>query len=158
MGGNFNGDRKLSLADGFTLLEILVTMAILTILGAFAVPQWGNLLSKYRLDSAARQVATELHGAKNRAMAQYRRVKLVFDSPTTYTIQKEQNPGEGDYTAISGSKSLPLGITVIEFNNTPTPVFQTRGNASPGATITLTNSKNETKEVVVALTGRIEIR
>jgi len=156
MGGKLNGGGKVSQADGFTLIEILVTMAILTILGAFAVPQWGNLLSKYRLDSAARQVATELHGAKNRAMAQYRRFKLVFDSSTsTYTIQKEQNPGEGDYTAISGSKSLPLGITV-EFNNTP--VFQTRGNASPGATITLTNTKNETKEVAVALTGRIEIR
>ena len=155
MGGKFNGVGKLSLADGFTLLEILVTMAILTILGAFAVPQWGNRLAKYRLDSAARQVATELHGAKNRAMAQYRRFKLVFDSPTTYTIQKEQTPGEGDYTATSGAKSLPLGITV-EFNNTP--VFQTRGNASPGATITLTNPNNETKKVVVALTGRIEIR
>jgi len=155
MGGKFNGGGKLSQADGFTLIEILVTMAILTILGAFAVPQWGNLLAKYRLDSAARQVATELHGAKNRAMAQYRRFKLVFDSPTTYTIQKEQTPGEGDYTATSGAKSLPLGITV-EFNNTP--VFQTRGNASPGATITLTNPNNETKKVVVALTGRIEIR
>ncbi len=156
MGGNFNGDGKLSPADGFTLLEILVAMAILAILAAFAVPQWGNLLSKYRLDSAARQVATELHGARNRAMAQYRRVMLVFDSSTsTYTIQKEQNPGVGDYTAISGSKSLPLGITVA-FNKTP--VFQTRGNASPGATITLTNSKNETKEVAVALTGRIDIR
>ncbi len=155
MGGNFNGDRKLSLADGFTLLEILVTMAILTILGAFAVPQWGNLLSKYRLDSAARQVATELHGVKNRAMAQYRRVRLVFDSPTTYIIQKEQTPGEEDYTAISGSKSLPLGITAV-FNNTP--VFQTRGNASPGATITLSNSESDTKEVVVSLTGRIDIR
>ncbi len=156
MGRKFNGDGKLSQADGFTLLEILVTMAILTILGAFAVPQWGNFLSKYRLDSAARQVATELHGAKNRAMAQYRRFKLVFDSSTsTYTIQKEQNPGEEDYTAISGAKSLPIGITAV-FNNTP--VFQTRGNASSGATITLSNSENETKEVVVHLTGRIDIR
>ncbi len=155
MGGKFNGGGKLSLADGFTLMEILVAMAIFTILGTFAVPQWGNLLAKYRLDSAARQVATELHGVKNRAMAQYRRVRLVFDSPTTYIIQKEQTPGEEDYTAISGSKSLPLGITAV-FNNTP--VFQTRGNASPGATITLSNSESDTKEVVVSLTGRIDIR
>jgi prepilin-type N-terminal cleavage/methylation domain-containing protein len=73
MGGKFNVGGKLSRVDGFTVLEILVAMAIFTILGAFAVPQWGNLLSKYRLDSAARLVATELHGARNRAMAQYRR-------------------------------------------------------------------------------------
>jgi len=142
MGGKFNGGGKLIQADGFTLLEIFVAMAIFAILAAFAVPQWGALMANYRLNSAARHVATELHGARNRAMAQYRRFKLVFDS------------GE-DYTAISGPKSLPLGITV-EFNSTP--VFQTRGNASPGATITLTNSKNETKEVAVHLTGRIDIR
>ncbi len=155
MGGKFNGGGKLIQADGFTLLEIFVAMAIFAILAAFAVPQWGALMANYRLNSAARHVATELHGARNRAMAQYRRFKLVFDSPTTYTIQKEQTPGGEDYTAISGPKSLPLGITV-EFNSTP--VFQTRGNASPGATITLTNSKNETKEVAVHLTGRIDIR
>ena len=155
MGRNFNLDGKLRLADGFTILEILVAMAIFTILGAFAIPQWGNFISKYRLDSAARHVATELHGARNRAMAQYRRFKLVFDSPTTYIIQKEQTPGAADYAAIGGSKSLPLGITA-GFNNTP--IFQTRGNASPGATITLSNNKSETKEVVVNLTGRIDIR
>ncbi len=154
MGRNFNSGRKLRLADGFTVLEILVAMAIFTILGAFAIPQWGNLLSKYRLDSAARLVATELHGARNRAMAQYRRFRVVFDSPTTYTIQKEQTPG-GDYAATGGPKSLPLGITA-EFNKTP--IFQTRGNASPGATITLSNIESDTKEVVVHLTGRIVIR
>ncbi len=155
MGRNFNVSGKLRLADGFTVLEILVAMAIFTILGAFAIPQWGNLLSKYRLESAARHVATELHGARNRAMAQYRRFKLVFDSTTTYIIQREQTPGVKDYATIGGSKSLPLGITA-GFSNTP--IFQTRGNASPGATITLSNSKSETKEVVVHLTGRIDIR
>jgi len=155
MGGKFNVGGKLSRVDGFTVLEILVAMAIFTILGAFAVPQWGNLLSKYRLDSAARHVATELHGARNRAMAQYRRYKLVFDTPTTYTLQKEQNPGAEDYAAMGGSKTLPLGITA-EFNLTP--IFQTRGNASPGATITLSNTESATKEVVVHPTGRIDIR
>ena len=150
-----NGGGKLSLSRGFTILEILVAMAIFMILGGFAIPQWGTLLSGYRLTTGARRVATELHSARNRAMAQYARMRLVFDSPTTYTVQKEQTRGVGDFTAISGLKRLPFGITA-GFNNTP--VFQTRGNASPAATITLTNADSETKQVVVNLTGRIDIR
>ncbi len=155
MGNYCNGGGKLSRASGFTILEILVAMAIFMILGAFAVPQWGILLSSYRLTTGARRVATELHSARIRAMTQYARFRVVFDSPTTYTVQKEQTPGLGDFTAIRGLKSLPLGI-IAGLNNTP--VFQTRGNASPAATITLTNSHSETKQVVVNLTGRIDIR
>ncbi len=144
-----------SRACGFTLLEILVAMGILGILAGFAIPHWSSLLSGYRLNAAARQVAVELHSARNRAMAQYRRFKVVFTTSSTYTIQREQAPGLKVYTVISGPKRLPSGITA-EANRTP--VFQTRGNASPGATITLTNSEGTIKEVVVHLTGRIALR
>jgi len=87
-------------------------------------------------------------------MAQYRRFKIVFVTSSTYTIQREQAPGLNVYTVISGPKKLPSGITA-EANQIP--VFQTRGNASSGATITLTNSMGETKKVTVHLTGRVSL-
>jgi len=141
--------------DGFTLLEILVSIAIFSVLAAIAVPMWGTLVPGYQLNSAARQVATEFQSARNRAMSNYRRVRVVFVTATTYNVEREQNPGAADYVLISGPKGLPSGITAV---SDATPVFQTRGDASPGAIITLTNSKGETKKVATSPVGRVEIQ
>ena len=141
--------------SGFTLLEIIVTLAIFSILFAKAVPIWSTLVPGYQLNSAARQVATEFQSARNRAMAQYRRFRVVFDSTSTYKIERENTPGAADYVLFSGPKSLPSSITAAANN---TPVFQTRGDASPAANVTLTNSKGETKVIAVSSTGKVEIQ
>ena len=140
---------------GFTVLDIIATLAIFGILAAIAVPTWGNLLPGYQLNSAARQVATEFQSARNRAMVQYRRFRIVFDSATTYRVERENTPGAADYVLFSGPKGFPSGITAAANN---TPVFQTRGDASPTGSITLTNSKGETKAITVSSTGRVEIQ
>lgn len=141
--------------SGFTLLEIIVTLAIFSILVAIAVPIWSTLVPGYQLNSAARQVATEFQSARNRAMAQYRRFRVVFDSATTYRVERENTPGAADYALLIGPKSLPPGITATSNN---TPIFQTRGDASPTGSVTLTNSTGDTKAVTVSSTGRVEIQ
>ena len=141
--------------SGFTLLEIIVTLAIFSILAAIAVPIWGTLLPGYQLSAATRQVATEFHSVRNRAMVQYRRFRIVFDSGTTYRVERENTPGAADYTSFGGPKSLPGGVTVA---SSGTPVFQTHGDASPVANITLSNSKGVTKVVAISSTGRVEIQ
>ncbi len=142
-------------SPGFTLIELIVAIGIFSLLIAIATPFWASLLPGYQLNSAAQQIAADLQSASTRAMAQYRRFKVVFNSATSYSLQREQTPGAGDYAVFRGPINLPLGITAVSDN---TPVFQTRGNASPGATITLTNSKGETKTVAVDLTGLVDVQ
>ena len=132
-----------------------MAIAIFSVLIGTAVPIWGTLVPGYRLNSAARQVATEFQSARNRAMAQYRRFRIVFDSATAYKVERENTPGAADYVLFSGPKSLPQGITATGNN---TPVFQSRGDASPAANITLTNIKGETRVVAVSSAGRVEIQ
>ncbi len=140
---------------GFTLIEMLVSIVILSSLFAIALPIWSAVIPGYQLNSAARQMATELHSARNRAMAQYRRFRLVFNSATTYSVERETTPGAADYTLFSGPKSLPSAITAT-FNNTP--IFQTRGDASPAGTVTLTNSTGASKVITVSSTGKVDIQ
>jgi len=149
------GQSNVFSCSGFTLLEIIVTLAIFSILVAIAVPIWSTLVPGYRLNSAARQVTTEFQSARNRAMAQYRRFRVVFDSATTYKVERENTPGAADYVLFSGPKNLPPAITAAANN---TPVFQSRGDASPAANVTLTNTKGETKVIAVSSVGRVEIQ
>jgi type IV fimbrial biogenesis protein FimT len=139
---------------GVTLVEILLTVIVFSVLLSIAIPNWSALMPGYQLDSAARQLATDLQSARNRAMAHYRKYRVVSVTSTTYRLEREQTPG-GSYVVFVGPKAFPSGIT-SSFDKTP--VFQTRGSVSPGATITLTNSKGQTKQVEVEQSGRIEIR
>jgi len=150
-----NSETIHSACRGFTLIEILISIVILSSLFAIALPIWSAVIPGYQLNSAARQMATEFHSARNRAMAQYRRFRLVFSSATTYSIERENTPGAADYTLFSGPKTLPSAVTST-FNNTP--IFQTRGDASPAGTVTLTNSTGASKVITVSSTGKVDIQ
>ena len=94
---------------GFSLTEILVAIAIMSILAAIAVPNWSTLLPTYALNSAARQVQSELHKTKSRAVAENRDFHLVFSS-TSYKIQRHKG---SRYEDTGENKPLPEGIFFV---------------------------------------------
>lgn len=138
-------------AGGFTLTEIIVALAIIAILTAIAIPNWSTLLPTYALNSAARQVQSELHRLKSRAVAENANFRLVL-SGSSYTIEKYSG---GSYAATGDSKTLPDGITA----SATTVGFTSRGTSidSSEQTITLCNIKNSGKNVVLSDLGRIRI-
>ncbi|TMA52728.1 MAG: prepilin-type N-terminal cleavage/methylation domain-containing protein, partial [Deltaproteobacteria bacterium] len=68
--------------EGFTLLELLVVVAMLGILGSLVSLQVAPLLSRTRLDRGARQVAADLQLVRMKAIAQNRRFRITFRPST----------------------------------------------------------------------------
>lgn len=66
-------------ASGFTVLEILVVVAVVIILAAISIPLIMNWVAQYRLGIAAQQVADSLQTAKMQAVSKTRRRELLFD-------------------------------------------------------------------------------
>ncbi len=64
---------------GFTLLEVLVALALCTVLAAFSIPHWGTLLPTYRLRSAARQLRSEFSRIKMQAASETARLTLALN-------------------------------------------------------------------------------
>ena len=142
--------------SGFTVLELIVAVGIAMVVMGIAVPSFMTWLPTLRLSSGARQVATDLQVARMKAISQNRKFRLNFDTTTTYYLQSDLNndgtiaSGEND----SGPFSLPEGISTTVGT---TPEFQPRGTASGAGTITLQNVNSETKNVQVAVVGRVTI-
>lgn len=63
---------------GFTLIELMVTIAVLAILMAMAAPSFNDFFQRYRLRGAADDVATLMAVARSEAVARNRNVAIVF--------------------------------------------------------------------------------
>lgn len=137
---------------GFTLMELLVAVAIFSVVVAVAIPTWMILLPTYSLNSAARQIQSELHRIKMQAIAENVTFRLAFsDAADNYTVERVAGT-----TTQQGTKPLPEQIDV---RNSITLGFTSRGTASPGGggTIKLCNSRGAGTNVVLSSTGRVRI-
>jgi Tfp pilus assembly protein FimT len=68
-------------SDGFSLVDIMVTLAVVGLLMAIAVPSIGTSLVSARADSAMRQVYGDLREARDTAMTQRRTMEVQFIAP-----------------------------------------------------------------------------
>ena len=135
--------------SGFTVMELMVTIGIASILMTIAMPQFFATLPRQRLTDAARQVATDLHQVRMKAIAQNIPYQVSF-STTSYVLQR----CNGSCVNEGGSIQLPQGISVTA---SAAPQFQPRGTAASATTITLSNGSS-TKRVCVRTVGRVNIQ
>jgi Tfp pilus assembly protein FimT len=137
----------------FTLLDMIVALALSAIVAGIAIPNLMALAPAYRLNAAARQIQSELHRLKSRAVAQNIDYRVVFLAPSLYKIEKKTN---AIYVPTGEDKSLPEGI--VYGNTSAADISFTPRGTSNSDTIRLCNSRQEGKNVIVfGGTGRIRV-
>ncbi len=133
--------------SGFTLIELITIIAIMSILAGIAIPNFLSYLPKHRLNGAARQVMGDLMGARMKAVKENTTVTVAWVSNHEYKI-----------STASDNKTIDIqtnyhDVTISSFSNFG---FSSRGTASLRG-ITLTNSASSTKKITILLTGRVKI-
>ena len=80
-------------ARAFSLVELVVTIAIIAMLAAVAIPRYGRSLDQQRVTSAARRIAADLATAQSRAKATSTSQTVSFTPQTrSYTIRLMTDP------------------------------------------------------------------
>ena len=134
---------------GFTYVELLTALMIISIGAAMAAPHFGKLIKNYKLTNTARMVWLDVHRARMMAIKQGQTMRVDFTA-TSYNIVRV------DTGALVFSRNLNSrtysGMT-IDMNTTTSVSFGTTGTAN-GGTVVIKGSESS-KSFTIALTGRI---
>jgi prepilin-type N-terminal cleavage/methylation domain-containing protein len=103
-------------AAGFTLLEVLMVVALIAVVASMAVPISGKMIARAKADSTGVEVQSWLDAARNRAIAERRNFQITFDTSTHRVRVQRVEPG-GSLTLIL-ERNLPEGMRFIKFPGT----------------------------------------
>jgi len=134
MGGNFPQERipmaRVRNQKGFSLIELMIVVAIALIIAAFAVPQITETLRNYRLAGDARNIKSEILLAKMRAAARFTRsrVRADFNARTFQTDLWNKTTSTWDPVAVGAPQILSQGVTYGVAGMTDPPVDPVTGD------------------------------
>ena len=136
--------------SGFTLIEMMMVIAIVAIMSAVAIPAFMSMLPGMRLNGAARQVMTDLMAARMDAVKQNNEFRVFFNSPGTNQYQildDDDNDGTADTGEAITTKNIQDNYSDVTFSSTNNPIFTPRGTATSLPTITLQNPSGIQKRI-----------
>jgi len=174
---------KMKKSDGFTLLELLVTIVIFGIIASIAIPGFSRWLPNYRLKGVARDIYSNLQFAKMGAVKERGEWAVVFDRANN-RYQVVSGGADRDYSTSAdnvvqrtvnltdygsgisyGHGSATTGVSGGGFGNDitfsgDTVVFNSRGmiNSATGGYVYVQNNRNNTMAVGAWTTGVIVMR
>jgi len=141
-------------ADGFSLVELLVTVSIVGIMSGLALPNLNTLKNNVQTDLFAKEIASELRWARQWAISKQDRVRLVFDQERQ-AIVAQIGTARVPHHQLSYQHK---GLEIDEPSAGPDVVFHPSGRSATATTIQFRNGQGRAHMITVSLTGRVVIR
>jgi len=139
------------ICSAFTLIELILVLALLVIITSLAAPAMANFIRGRAMDSEARRLIALMHAGQSRAVSEGLPMVLWVDEKQgAYGLQAETTGHAGDAKAEDLSVDSTLQIAVLNtgtatpttFNNLPAIRFLADGTVDENSppTLQLTDS------------------
>ena len=147
-------------SSGFSLVEILVVLALISIAAGLASVRFGEQLHHHRLNHAVRAIVSDLRWARQLAITEGQPVSVLLNPDEERSqIERASLPG----VAVKGIRHFNdrrQGFGEVDLVGSTGGLkitFQPTGITTNWTTITLRNLPGEEKRITVVLTGRVKV-
>jgi len=144
---------------GFSLIELLVTLAIMMITAAIAIPLVSSAIAQFKMNSAALSMTGIIQATRYRAISSGYPYRVAFSTANlTYQVQSDPNSNGafanvGNAVPFASASINPVLNADITLQFRPNGIVSTVAGAQP-MTLTL---NNRTKTITVGNYGNINI-
>ncbi|MDX9912140.1 MAG: prepilin-type N-terminal cleavage/methylation domain-containing protein [Phycisphaerales bacterium] len=136
---------------GFTLVELVVVVAIIAAAAAIALPRYASAQHRYRLDAAATLVARTLDRAARRAESSSQAIEVAFDAAGDRVIVRSATDASDILEDINISKSpWAADLVAADFAGQRSVKFDGFGLPASGGTVTIGHAGST---LIVSLNG-----
>ena len=149
--------------EGFTLTDLAITLAVISIVATLAFPYFQTFLRAARVKAGAQELSAIIGGARQLAIARNTLVCVTLSGNQARYMLNTSAACTGG-TAYTGpitqsDGTIPLTNQMQISGTTANVVFTNLGAASTAGTYTVRDpSTNQTLNVVVAASGRVTIQ
>jgi type IV fimbrial biogenesis protein FimT len=107
--------------SGFTLIELMITIALLGILSFFAIPSYRTWIQNTQIRGGAEAILNGIQLARAEAVQRNTNTQFVLGSKADWTVQTASGTAIQTRTSQDGSPNVtvavtPAGATTITFN------------------------------------------
>jgi prepilin-type N-terminal cleavage/methylation domain-containing protein len=137
---------------GFTLIEILIVVALIAVLAGATAPAVTTAMEQYNVNSAGQQVVSTIRAARFQAVARNQTLQVRFNYPAAGQYQVVDTA----LNAVGEVQRLPDGITFGGFTNLQ---ITTTGRVTTASNIVVTNGSAEhDRTIAVSTSGRVQLQ
>ena len=146
---------------GFSMIELMVTLAIILIVTAMAIPLVGSAVAQFKMNGAVQSVTGIIQATRYRAISSGYPYRVQFNSAAlTYQVLSDPN-SLGVFNPVNGAPPVPIATASFTpvMNADITLQFRPNGivSATTGALPMTLTLKNNVKTINVGTYGNINV-
>lgn len=143
--------------DGFSLIELMIVVGLITVLAGVFVPAVAAGMRRYSLITASQQVVSTIRSARHQAVGRNAILRVRFDYPAAGQYQVldaadaavggvQYLPEGADFGAVSGDLQITTSGRMTNLAGNPT-----------AATIVVSNDDGQSRTITVSASGRVQL-